>query len=92
MVPVIGGEGSSVKYPVVTRATLVAVYKVMMAILEKKLTYGVTKDPIWSKAEDDFQSSDILVNTATASVLSVHKTHILVKFLSYMHLRQHPVL
>ena len=50
VVPVIGGEGSSVKYPVVTRATLGAVYKVMMAILEKKLTYGVTKDPIWSKA------------------------------------------
>ena len=50
MVPVIGGEGSSVKYPVVTRATLGAVYKVMMAILEKKLTYGVTKDPIWSRA------------------------------------------
>ena len=50
MVPVIGGEGSRVKYPVVTRATLGVVYKVMMAILEKKLTYGVTKDPIWSKA------------------------------------------
>jgi hypothetical protein len=57
--PVIGSkEGTSDTFPVVTRATLGVVYKVMMATLVgevKKLTYGVTKDPeaqfsTWSKA------------------------------------------
>jgi len=51
-------EGSSDTFPVVTRASLGVVYKVMMATMVnevKKLTYGVTKDAdvqikIWSKA------------------------------------------
>ena len=47
--PVIANkEGTSATFPVVTRATLGVVYKVMIATLVgkvKKLTYRVTKDP-----------------------------------------------
>ena len=94
--PVIASkEGTSDTYPVVTRATLGVVYKVMMATLVgevKKLTYGVTKDPeaqfsTWSKAVETLvamtTSLKMWCNRSLLSAVLKHCRHFIDHFVRH---------
>ena len=82
-------------FPVVTRATLGEVYKVMMATLVgevKKLTYGVTKDPeaqfsTWSKAVETLvemtTSLKTWCNRSLLSALLKHCRHFIDHFVRH---------